>query len=71
MKYTMFVLFLLVGCDARQHWSNAPSTHTCTVEQMTKAQSEALWCKSNTGYTGEYCYSTAIFRNCTMAKGTP
>lgn len=48
----------------------APKVHTCTEEQMTKVQSETLFCKNETGYFASYCYGTAIMRNCTKNSTT-
>jgi hypothetical protein len=71
MKYLIIVLALsLAGCGdpgapTPANWNRAAETHTCTPEQMKRAQDEAAWCKINTSYYGTYCYSTAIMRVCT------
>lgn len=57
---------LLVGCDTR--WRDAPFTHTCTADQMTIVEKQTAYCKTNTGFNGEFCYGSAIMRNCERKK---
>lgn len=58
---------MLAGCGERgSHWNSAAFEYTCDSPQMAKAQTEALWCKENTDYRAEYCYGSAIMRNCTV-----
>lgn len=61
----MIVALLLAGCEAqKQPWETALETRTCTAEEMTRVQSETLFCTTKTGYFSDYCYGTAILRNC-------
>lgn len=58
-------LLMMVGCDVvLPGWISAAETHTCTEEQHKRVETEARWCKENSGYVSPYCYSTAIMRNC-------
>ena len=68
MKPLLFVvaMCLLSGCDSK-NWPGAAETHTCSDEQMEKAQRDAAWCINNTDYLNEYCYQSAILRNCVAA----
>lgn len=56
---------VLAGCSDPTAWNRAASEHACTVQQMEKAQAETMFCKKDGGYTAQYCYQTAIQRNCT------
>lgn len=62
---------LLAGCAEPKPgpWTDAPLTHSCTKEQMEKAQVEAEWCNKNTSYFTTYCYGSAIIRNCVPKDG--
>ena len=71
MKYPMLILVLaLVGCDSTPHpdWSRAQLDYVCSIDQMTKAQSESTYCTKNTSYLGSYCYDAAIIRNCSLKE---
>jgi hypothetical protein len=63
------VLFF-TGCKAGvvEDWQAAPRQYVCTTEQMVKAESEADWCNKHTSFFSEYCYGTAIMRNCVKKK---
>lgn len=68
MKPLIFAvaMCLLFGCEGSD-WPTAAETHTCSDAQMEKAQREAAWCNNNTDYFKEYCYQSAILRNCVAA----
>lgn len=76
LKYLTIVLVLLcvTACDGKavyipqSAWETAPVDHTCTAEQMAKAQNESAWCNENTSYLASYCYGSAILRNCTKME---
>lgn len=71
-KTALVACLLLAGCESQvlgqATWQAAIETHTCTVPQMDKVQSEAAWCTANTQYYSTYCYGTAIIRNCEARK---
>ena len=62
---TVLVALLVAGCDMPN-----VSLHNsvCTEEQMDKAQREAAWCAANAGFVKDFCYSSAIQRNCEVRK---
>ena len=62
----VILCLLLAGCESQVQ--QAIETRTCTTEQMSKVQTEALWCNNNTDYLSTYCYGTAIMRNCEERK---
>lgn len=61
------VLFLPILCSCStfdSSWEQAPLRYQCTVEQMARVETETRFCASETGYTSEQCYGTAMIRNC-------
>ena len=66
MKLALLLITLLVaGCTDPY----APVKNSiCTEEQMGKVQREAAWCAANGGFTKDFCYSSAIQRNCEVRK---
>ena len=46
----------------------APIKYRCSTEQMSKVHTESEWCGKNTHYNGNFCYGTAIIRNCINIK---
>lgn len=65
----LLAALMLSGCDyfkpaPMQDWQLAPKQYKCEIAQMTKVESEAKWCNDNTTYFSDYCYGTAIIRNC-------
>ena len=66
MRLTAMLVTLLVAGCADPY---VPTKHNvCTEEQMDKAQREAAWCAANGGFTKDFCYSSAIQRNCEVRK---
>lgn len=49
-------------------WRNAPSTHRCDDKQFTKVQTESDYCIARSAGNAEYCFNTAIVRNCTKQE---
>lgn len=49
-------------------YQDALVTHVCTVEQHSRVEHEAEWCKKNTGFFSSYCYGSSIMRNCTKRQ---
>jgi len=45
-------------------WKKASVDYTCSYEQYSKVMLETNYCKAETRFTGRYCYSSAIIRNC-------
>jgi hypothetical protein len=69
-RLTLCCAVMLAGCDVTPgSWNEAPETHVCSEEQMKKVEAETMWCRINTSYLSEYCYGTAIIRNCEARKG--
>ena len=71
MRPLVLLVVLLAGCDVSNPnlgWKTAPQTHACTIEQHTKVESEAAFCKAQSGYISTYCYGAAIMRNCTKMQ---
>lgn len=66
MKLLPLLLLLLCACEKLPEldWEAAPRTHACTDEQMKKVERESSWCTENTGWIKNYCYGSAIIRNC-------
>jgi hypothetical protein len=65
MKYIFwFILLIISGCDSKIEWRDAPKEYKCTNEQMKKVEKESIWCTKNTDYFKEFCYGSAILRNC-------
>ena len=64
------IVLLLAACELPEEpaWSNAPKTHVCTVDEMTRVQKEAKWCNDNTDYLSTFCYGAAITRICKPNK---
>lgn len=65
MKFLILVL-LLCGCGPFHDYPERDSV--CSKDQMAKAESETTFCKNLNGYTSNYCYQTAIARNCEQRK---
>jgi hypothetical protein len=68
--FVLFAALIFQGCDFSDHWSRAPERYACTAEQMSKVEAETIFCKGETNYNSEYCYGTAITRNC-VRKAQP
>jgi hypothetical protein len=73
MKYIIIILaVVLISCDdikqPEPDWRLAPTIYKCTQEEMAKVEHEAKWCNDNTDYIDEYCYGSAIIRNCTKQE---
>jgi len=45
-------------------WKKASIEYTCSYEQYSKVMLETNYCKAETRFTGRYCYSSAVMRNC-------
>lgn len=45
-------------------WKNAPTTHRCDEKQFVKVQTESDYCIARSAGNAEYCFNTAIVRNC-------
>lgn len=58
----------LSACGPQEpDWTNAPLTHRCTPDQAKQVDYETSTCvKTGTwsGYSGTYCFASAIIRNC-------
>lgn len=69
MRWILLVT-LLAGCSvsspATPEWNSAPIRYRCSREQMEKAEAEADWCITKTGYFSDFCYGTSIIRNCEL-----
>ena len=50
--------------DAEDSWKKASVEYSCSYEQYSKVMLETNYCKTETRFTGRYCYSSAIIRNC-------
>jgi len=57
-------LFLISCSQEKKDWEGASKYYKCTKEQMEKVEHEAKWCVDNTNYISNYCYGSAIMRNC-------
>lgn len=69
----IILLIAFISCDnvepdIEPDWRIAPTTYKCIQEQMTKVEHESKWCSENTDYADEYCYGSAIIRNCTKQE---
>lgn len=63
-----FYLLCLTACEEYTHEivPDALATHVCSVEEMKRVESETLFCSQKTTYRNNYCYETAIKRNCKL-----
>lgn len=50
--------------DEEDSWKKASVEYSCSYEQYSKVMLETNYCKAETRFTGRYCYSSAIIRNC-------
>lgn len=80
MKKNLILLLAILavaGCTRTDRaWLDAPMHYTCTMEQAKQVNYETDTCMSAnkewSGYTGAYCYGSAIVRNCSeMAPVKP
>lgn len=58
----------LLGCQQRDpDWVSAPLTHRCNAEQAKQVDYETTTCMKTggwSGFTGQYCFGSALIRNC-------
>lgn len=64
MRRVCILVLLLGGCSPQTDWQSAPWTHKCDSEQMAKVEKETMFCADTKAYLPNYCYGTAIIRNC-------
>lgn len=70
MKILASILLLAItGCAQPDNpeWMTAPTNYKCTTEQAKQVDYETRTCESTggwSGYSGQYCYGSAIIRNC-------
>jgi hypothetical protein len=50
--------------EGSENWKRASLNYKCSYEQFAKLKLESDYCVSNTKFTGRYCLSSAIIRNC-------
>ena len=70
----LIAAFLLTGalaaCDnAIPEWSTAALEYRCTEQEMRRVKSESDWCTENTNYLGNFCFGSAMIRNCSKPEG--
>jgi len=74
----LMAVLCLCGCAQSQPpWDTAPMEYRCTMEQAKQVDFETATC-NETQLFSDYCYGTAIMRNCSkiiggqnVAKETP
>jgi len=74
----LMTVLCLCGCAQPQpSWDTAPMEYRCTMEQAKQVDFETVTC-NKTQFFSDYCYGTAIMRNCSkiiggqnVAKETP
>ena len=49
-------------------WKNAPTTHHCDEKQFDKVKLETDYCVLRDVDRPEYCFNTAMVRNCTKRE---
>ena len=76
------LLLILAGCNDSKDdehkpvpvevsdWNMAPRVYKCTDVEIIKVHMEAEWCNEHTSYFRNYCYGTAMIRNCTKMDST-
>jgi hypothetical protein len=68
IKIFIVSLFLFIGCVDENYiapeWKLAPGKYRCTKEQFDRVKFEAEWCTEKTSYISQYCWGTALIRNC-------
>lgn len=42
--------------------------YTCTADEMRRVESESVFCNKNTSFFSDYCYGSAIIRNCKLKE---
>lgn len=69
---TLSLSLLISGCLQKsmldESWGKAVLTRECTPQEMNRVQSETLFCTTNTGWNGSFCYGSAIIRNCALKE---
>ena len=63
----LILLTILSGCDKSRidlEMDAALTDYSCTVEQHSKVEHEAVWCANNANFLSSHCYEAAIIRNC-------
>lgn len=66
-KLIIIVLLFIVSCNEYDH-TKAIRYSKCTKEQYEKVIYESRHCAEESGYTKDYCYGSALMRNCEMVK---
>jgi hypothetical protein len=73
-KYFLcFVAVFLLGCNSMEspkeeiEWRNAIKEYRCTSVQFTEVEREFNVC-NKTQWVSNYCFNTAIMRNCEKIK---
>lgn len=56
--------------NADELWKRASVDYSCSYDQYSKVMLETNYCKAETRFTGRYCYSAAIIRNCSKIPTT-
>ena len=62
--YYFFEVASNIEDNADENWKRASIEYKCSYDQFAKVMMESNYCRDTTRFTGRYCYSAAIIRNC-------